>query len=425
MRDTALQRWTVAAAMGLLGYIVWGIGFYTLPVFYVPLTAEFGWSRTDVTFAGALASFLYSLSGPGVGAVVDNFGVRKVVLFGVVLFGASLAYFAIGVSTLSGFFLFACASGIACMCVSLLPAQVLVSQWFDRNRAGVMGLMLAVMAFGGVANAALAGNLIPRVGWHRTAIIFDLMVWTVALPICLFGIKDRPRKTATAAAPENPPAQVSTLTGLSLAGVWRSPYFYLLCASVFLNRAVGNALLQNLVLYMNDLGHGLQFGAYVMSGLAIANLVSRLIIGPLSDRFSWRFGVMLSYACIALSVLMFLLFSGRPAMFITGLLLGFGYGGSILMMPVMTGAIFGTRALGKILGIVLLASGVGSMCGTFLVGRLYDASKSYETAFLFLLVIAVASVVTIWPVRSPAMDNRQGGILLPRKFYKFVWERKE
>ena len=423
MRGTARQRWTVAVAMGLLGYIVWGIGFYTLPVFYVPLTAEFGWSRTEVTFAGALASFLYSLSGPGVGALADSFGVRKVVLFGVVLFGASFAFFAIGVSTLTGFLLFACASGIACMCVSLLPSQILVSHWFTRNRAGVMGLLLALMALGGVVNAALAGNLIARVGWHRTAIIFDLMVWAFALPVGLFFIKDGPRETATAPAQET--QQVSTLTGLGLIGVLRSPYFYLVCASIFLNRAVGNALLQNLVLYMNDLGHGLQFGAYVMSGLATANLVSRLIIGALSDRISWRFGVMLSYGCIALSVPVFQLFSGKPLMFMAGLLLGFGYGGSILMMPIMTGVIFGTRALGKILGIVLLASGIGSMFGTFLVGKLYDASKSYQTAFSMLLVFAVASIVVIWPVRSPATDSPPGGILPPRKFYKFVWERKE
>jgi MFS family permease len=425
MRGTARQRWTIAIAMGLLGYIVWGIGFYTLPVFYVPLTAGFGWSRTEVTFAGALASFLYSLSGPGVGALVDSFGVRKVVLFGVVLFGASLAFFAIGVSTLASFFLFACASGIACMCVSLLPAQILISHWFSRNRGGVMGLVLALMALGGVVNAALAGNLIARVGWRQTALIFDVMVWLFALPIGLFGIRDRPRKTATAPAPETLPAQVSTLTGLGLAGVGRSPYFYLLCASVFLNRAVGNALLQNLVLYMNDLGHGLQFGAYVMSGLATANLVSRLIVGAISDRISWRFGMAVSYGCVALSVLLFLLFSGKPAMFTTGLLLGFGYGGGILMMPIMTAAIFGTRALGKVLGIVLLASGVGSMFGTFLVGKLYDASKSYQTAFSMLLVFAIASLVVMWPVPSTAMDSRPDTVLWPRKFFKFVWERKE
>jgi MFS family permease len=388
--------------MGLLGYIVWGIGFYTLPVFYVPLTAGFRWSRTEVTFAGALASFLYSLSGPGVGALVDSFGVRKVVLFGVVLFGASLAFFAIGVSTLASFFLFACASGIACMCVSLLPAQILISHWFSRNRGGVMGLVLALMALGGVVNAALAGNLIARVGWRQTALIFDVMVWLFALPIGLFGIRDRPRKTATAPAPATLPAQVSTLTGLGLAGVGRSPYFYLLCASVFLNRAVGNALLQNLVLYMND-----------------------LIVGAISDRISWRFGMAVSYGCVALSVLLFLLFSGKPAMFTTGLLLGFGYGGGILMMPIMTAAIFGTRALGKVLGIVLLASGVGSMFGTFLVGKLYDASKSYQTAFSMLLVFAIASLVVMWPVPSTAMDSRPDTVLWPRKFFKFVWERKE
>jgi OFA family oxalate/formate antiporter-like MFS transporter len=131
----------------------------------------------------------------------------------------------------------------------------------------------------------------------------------------------------------------------------------------------------------------------------VSNLSARLLVGAVSDRVSLRLGIILSYACVGLSVVMFLLASSKPLLFLAGVVVGLGYGGSILMMPVLTGALFGTRSLGKILGLVLLASGVGSMTGTFLVGRIYDATKSYQAAFILLLVFTVASVVAIWPVR--------------------------
>jgi MFS family permease len=392
------QRWVVAGAMGLLGYVVWGIGFYAMPVFYVPLETEFHWSRTQVTFMGGLLFFVYSISGPAVGSLTDAAGVRKVLVFGMLLFGASLTFFTFWMNTLATYYALACTIGLASMCVSLLPAQVLISRWFERNRAAVMGIVLAVMALGGVVNSALAGNLITRLGWRETMFVFDLMVWVIALPISIFLIRDRPQRSSTHSE-ELRPVGSNPNESLSLRAALGSPEFYLLCSGVLLNRIAGNGLLQNIVLHVNGLGHGLEFGSYVMSGFAMANLFSRLIIGAASDRISLRFGIVFSHACIALSVLLFLTATGRPMLFLGGLVAGMGYGGGILAMPVLTGAIFGTRALGKILGLVLLASGVGSMAGIFLVGRMYDATKSYQQPFVLLLVFAVASVVAVWPIR--------------------------
>ena len=392
------QRWVVAVAIGLLGYVVWGIGFYAMPVFYVPLETAFHWSRTQVTFMGGLLFFVYSVSGPAVGSLTDAAGVRKVLVFGVLLFGASLTFFTFWMSTLATYYALACAIGLASMCVSLLPAQVLISRWFERNRAAVMGIVLAVMALGGVVNSALAGNLITRIGWRETMFVFNLMVWVVALPISIFLIRDTPQRSSTHSG-ELRPVGSNPNESLSLRAALGSSEFYLLCSGVLLNRIAGNGLLQNIVLHVNGLGHGLEFGSYVMSGFAMANLFSRLIIGAASDRISLRFGIVFSHACIALSVLLFLTATGRPMLFVGGLVAGLGYGGGILAMPVLTGAIFGTRALGKILGLVLLASGVGSMAGIFLVGRMYDATKSYQQPFVLLLVFAVASIGAVWPIR--------------------------
>jgi len=391
------QRWVVAAAMGLLGYVVWGIGFYAMPVFYVPLENEFHWSRTQVTFMGGLLFFVYSVSGPAVGSLTDAAGVRKVLVFGMLLFGASLTIFTFWMSTLATYYSLACVIGLASMCVSLLPAQVLISRWFERNTAAIMGIVLAVMALGGVVNSALAGNLITRLGWRETMFVFDLMVWVVALPISIFLIRERPPSSTP--SEQLRPLSTERNESLGLRAALGSPEFYLLCSGVLLNRIAGNGLLQNIVLHINGLGHGLEFASYVMSGFAMANLFSRLVIGAASDRISLRFGIVFSHACIALSVLLFLTATGRPMLFVAGLVAGMGYGGGILAMPVLTSAIFGTRALGKILGLVLLASGVGSMAGIYLVGRMYDATKSYQQPFVLLLVFAVASVFAVWPIR--------------------------
>jgi MFS family permease len=419
MPQGARQRWVVAAAMGLLGFVVWGVGFYAMPVFYVPLEAEFHWSRTALTFMGALTIFSYSVSGPVVGALADHIGVRKILAAGVALFGASLALFAAGPSSLGLLYVVGCANGVACAFVSLLPSQILISKWFEKNRAGVMGFVLTLMALGGIVGAALAGNLIGRLGWRQTALLFDAAVWLVALPVSLLVIRERP--AGVGAGRERGEGGAAVSDDPALGEALRGPQFYLLCAAVFFNMAVGNALLQNIVLYVNDLGHGLSYGAYVMSGVVVANLVARLAIGVVSDRTSLKFGMLLSYACLGLSVLVFLSAATKPVLIFAGLLTGFGYGGSILSLPVMAAAIFGTRSLGKILGMVLLSLGVGSASGTFLVGRLFDATKSYDVAFLPLVLCAAASVAAVGLLSPRPMSRtaRRPGL------FKFAFGKRD
>lgn len=407
-------RWVMAGAVGLLGYVVWGVGFYTMPVFYVPLEAEFHWSRTALTFVGALTILSYSLGGPVVGALADSFGVRRILIAGVALFGLSLALFAAGADTLAVFYVVGCANGVACGLVSLLPSQILVARWFDERRAAAMGFILMLMALGGVVNAALAGSLIARFGWRPAAVIFGAMVWLVALPVSLFVVRDSP----AGARPGRGGAAADSSDEPTLGDAFRGAQFYVLCGAVFCNMAVGNALLQNTALHVSDLGHGLKYGAFVMSGLVFANLAARLVVGVVIDRTSIKFGMLLSYACMGAAAAAYLSASSKPVLLAAGLLAGFAYGGSILSLPLMSAAVFGTRALGKILGTVLLCMGLGSASGTFIVGRVFDATRSYHSAFLPLLFFGLASLVLAGLLSPRAYSRAASGRAAARGFLK-------
>ena len=80
------------ARQGKLHYawVVAGVTFSTLlvaaglratpGVLIVPLEAEFGWSRTTISFAIGVNIFLYGLIGPFAAAVMDRFGLRRTIL---------------------------------------------------------------------------------------------------------------------------------------------------------------------------------------------------------------------------------------------------------------------------------------------------------------------------------------------------------
>src|SRR5262245_59160316 len=88
-------RYLAAATIGMgAGY---SINNYLNNIFTPHLLREFGWSRSDVALVG-VAVFLAVVCQPIAGRLADLFGVRRMVLFGII--GAPLIY--LGLSAMTG-----------------------------------------------------------------------------------------------------------------------------------------------------------------------------------------------------------------------------------------------------------------------------------------------------------------------------------
>ncbi|TXS32721.1 MFS transporter, partial [Streptomyces sp. gb1(2016)] len=72
------RAWWVAAA-ALLAIVVAG-AFSTLPGLLTgPLHQEFGWSRGSIGLSASVNMVLYGLTAPFAAALMDRFGIRRVV----------------------------------------------------------------------------------------------------------------------------------------------------------------------------------------------------------------------------------------------------------------------------------------------------------------------------------------------------------
>jgi len=61
----------------------------------------------------------------------------------------------------------------------------------------------------------------------------------------------------------------------------------------------------------------------------------------------------------------------------------------------MAGDLFGVRALGRTMGIILVADGVAESMFPMLVGALHDSSKTYTPGFLVLIGLALTGALII------------------------------
>jgi MFS family permease len=112
--------------------------------------------------------------------------------------------------------------------------------------------------------------------------------------------------------------------------------------------------------------------------------------------------MILIYLIVALAIPLLLMpdFTGR--IYIFAIIFGIGLGGDYMIIPLMAGDLFGVRALGRTMGIILVADGVAESLFPMFLGAIHDATKSYSLGFIILICVALAGaiIVSFLPIKQ-------------------------
>lgn len=382
------QTYIVITAFLSLFAIV-GFAYYGLPFFYDFMIKEYGWSRTFVTSGNALAKLIVApLFGFFAGWMIDKYGPRRLMMSGALLMGVAL----IGLSfahSLGLFYLFYAFNAIGYVCGGPLPCQVLISRWFDKNRGKAMGIAYLGIGAGGALVPQIAKGLEGNFGWHIALSSLGFLIILIALPMVSF-IKGSSVKPSEPGKSE-PIVPIRTILS--------NRNFYLLAFGSMCSIGAVGGVGQHLKLYLRDLNYTQSEAANVMSLVLFTSLAGRVLMGWLADLIRRKYVMILIYLIVATAIPLLLMpeFTGR--IYIFAFIFGMGLGGDYMIIPLMAGDLFGIRALGRTMGIILVADGIAESLFPMLVGALYDSAKSYTPGFIVLICVALtgAFIVSFLP----------------------------
>jgi len=130
-------------------------------------------------------------------------------------------------------------------------------------------------------------------------------------------------------------------------------------------------------------------------------------MGNLSDRFSNRIALGISYAIMALSLFWLISASSEWSLFLFSIAFGFAYGGMLVLFSPLVAELFGTRSHGVILAAGALAGSFGAALGPIVTGYIFDVLCSYTMAFILCAVLALTGLISTLllippPRRKPA-----------------------
>ena len=384
-RQRSSQTYILATAFLALFAIV-GFALYGPPFFYDFMTKEFGWSRSVVTSGNALGKLLVApLFGFLAGWMIDSYGPRKLMLTGALFAGVALIGLSLS-NSLGFFYLFYIFNALGYVFGGPLPCQVLISRWFDKNRGKAMGIAYLGIGTGGALVPLISAGLEKNLGWHTALASLGVLVILIAFPMAWF-IKDKAQETgektkATAIVP--------------IQTILRNPNFYLLAFGSMCSIGAVGSIVQHLKLYLRDLDYSQTNAAQVASFLMFSSLAGRVLMGFLADLINRKYVMILIYLIVACTIPLLLVpdFPGRIYLF--AVIFGIGLGGDYMIIPLMAADLFGLKALGRTMGIILVADGIAESLFPMLVGHLYNtATKSYATGFIFLIGLAMMGAVIV------------------------------
>lgn len=375
------RQWVViaAATFGLL--VAFGLTT-TVSIFIKPFEAEFGWSRSDISYAYTLLSAGAALGGVVVGWTFDRIDPRIIVVFGSVVMAAGVLALSSG-SSLEMIQLVYLAIGVAGFACLYTPLIAIVGLWFDRGRGFAMGIVTAGGAIGQGVTPVLLQPMINAYGWRATCVMLGLFLLTVLAPAMLLVTKpDRPATPvadAVAKSPTLPPAM--SIAWLSLAALF-------CCASMAVP-------LVHLVPLLLDRGEPIAVSGSLVLVAMLAASLGRIVIGLICDRVGTLGGYALAVTLQSITVYWFVPLQSHAALYPLAAAFGLGFGGVMTALVLCVRACVRPRIAGLAMAIVGLFAWGGMGVGGYQGGYCYDITGSYSVSFLGAAIAGGANLLVI------------------------------
>ena len=404
--------WLIVGVLFFISIIDGGFT-YTFSTFLKPLTQEFGWSRAETATAFSLYLLVAGLVLPAWGWLIDHVGARWVFLLSALIDGVALLLLS-AVSSLPGFYALYLFLGVGLAGIGPMPVGKVITQWFVDKRGLAMGIALVGASGGGLVLVPLCGFLIAEFSWRVGYQVLAGLSLFGMLPLVWFFVVNSPqekglkplgqgyskvRHTLLGPEPEPDVRDWTLRQALSTSTFWR------LGAAFCLGLMAGGAVHAHQVAFFQDAGYSLEL-ASTITGISLGmSMAGRFLAGWVSEHIRHPHAILAGCLCmqaVGIGVLLFLESLGFWALTLFVSFFGLGYGGMIVLWPLIVGHDFGRQAFGAIAGVLgTLGLSIGGALGPVIAGVLYDNTGNYDWAFLScvgaFLVGAGAAVVAPEP----------------------------
>jgi MFS family permease len=414
--------WWIVGSVFAIQMLAAGLLFQGFTVYFLPLQAEFGWSRTLISTPVSLTRLLPAVVSPFQGWIIDRVGPRPVVLVGVVILGAGFIVFSF-VNSIPLFFLAFLLLSLGSGLAGFLSMTVSVANWFIRKRAFSLGISLTGMAAGGLLVAGLGWG-VGEYGWRPMALSSGLLVLLVGIPASLV-LRHRPEQYGLLPDGDDPTGSPPHLSSsqsevrergtilehsLSTREALRTSAFWFIAGGHSLAVLAVTAISVHQVPHMVErVGISLGAASGIVAFLLAMMMIGQIGGGYLADKFDKRIILATTMLCHTAGLLVLANATLISHLFIFSILHGVAWGARGPTQHALRADYFGRASFGTIIGFSSSLVMFGAVCGPILTGWLADVLDSYTIPFIILAAITATGSLLFFFARRPEIPSSPTG----------------
>ena len=373
-------------------------------IFIIPLQQEFGWSTSDISAALAIRFFLFGIMAPFAAALMNKYGVRRIVLIAQAIVAACLVASLWMTSLWQLLLLWGIGVGLGTGMTALVLGATVATRWFVARRGLVVGILTASVATGQLIFLPLLTSLAVGYGWRTALIVVCAAVGCAAL-VMLLVMRDRPSDMGLlpygheGPPPPVPPAPVSVTAAAfgALRDAARTKAFWILFGTFFICGASTNGLIQTHFIPMCvDFGLTQTNAAGLLAAIGVFDFIGTIASGWLADRYDNRWLLFWYYGLRGLSLL-FLPFTDFTFFGLSMFAVFYGLDWIATVPPTvkLTAQTFGAERANLVFGWIFAGHQIGAAMAAFAAGFSRTMLATYLPAFFAAGALCIVAAVVV------------------------------
>ena len=393
MNITKATRWRVFARVWIQSLFTSATAFFSL--FCLPLCNQFGWSTSDFSMTYTIYMFIYCAVGFIGGILAEKLQPRVAIYMGLALFagGWILTGFANTIPFLYVAYGVIAGAGAGMIYPACLPTAL---KWFPDKSGSISGLVQAGAACGPFIMSPVAQMLISTYGAQTACkilgVIFLIGVGAVAWMIvpCPDGWIPEGWTPSTIQSKE------LNTKDYNIPQMVKTPIFWVLVVMFIFANAAGTMMVSaTSPIAQKQIGLNAMSAALCVSLMTLFNMFGRISFGFIYDKLKGWNSLILVLLINGISMLMLTMAHSYAYFILCIALVGFSFGGLLVVFAPMVKIIFGSKFYNRNYGLIFIGYGIGAFVGPKISASFFDATGSYVMGYIGSAILAALAIVLV------------------------------
>jgi MFS family permease len=408
--DNIFFGWKTVIAGAIIACWGYGSWYYGMGALLLPLTQEFGWTRTQLTLAFSMRSIEGGLEGPFGGMAIDRFGERRITIISTIIACLGLLT-VLYIRTIWQFvFVWGFVVSLGFNLGLYDTVNSAVAKWFVRHRSRAIGIVTIGGGLGAPVIVPLMTWIIENYSWRHALMFIVASTTVICLPLAWFWMKDKPPEyygmlpdgdTRLPGDGEAEEVKLDYGYDFTPQEAVRTRSFWMLLIAFMLNGGTLAMVTIHQMAFHQSLGIDALAAAGILGLMATISLGGRVLTATLGHRFTERQYVILGYALRTLGLVIFIYARTIPMIMFFALIYGVGYGITIPAQTSLRASYFGRKAYATITGYTTFFTAITNVAYPVFAAWIYDTTGSYLQAFWVVTALQSLAMFFMYLARKP------------------------